>query len=239
MAQWAGVILAAGLGRRLTESGIAIPKPLAPVLGEKTLLDLASEALYESGVKDIYCITNSHYFQTIRNHVAGGNFPSIEILERNTRSAFHTLMTIQELQGIQNFIVLNVDSTISSKFILRAVQDFQRTTDTVLVYGYTDDDGADQSPLFIEVDHETQRVLALGDNVQRKRFVTSGMYLCSSEVFPIFDEARRRSIITLRDFLGFALQRCNVVGTYVPDSVDVDTAADLLRAQTLYGAGQS
>jgi NDP-sugar pyrophosphorylase family protein len=235
MKQWTGVILAAGDGKRLAGSGIAAPKPLAPVTATKTLLDLSYDSLDESGVESVYCITNSRYIGSIRSHIATGRFAKIKLLERNTRSAFYTLLTLEEFQDThKNFIVLNVDSTITSKYILQAIDISADTSDSTMVYGFTDFNCADQSPLFVDVDSETQRVLALGDKVQKKQFVTSGRYIFTSVVFSLFREARQRSIVTLREFLRFTSCRSAVLGIYVPNSVDVDTAVDLRRAQKIY-----
>ena len=66
------VILAGGLGSRLKPFTDKLPKPLLPINGEQTVLEIQIQQLKTHGVKDIYIATN-YLAELIESHMGDGS----------------------------------------------------------------------------------------------------------------------------------------------------------------------
>lgn len=72
-----GMVLAAGLGKRMRPLTLATPKPLIAV-GGATLLDRALDWMHEGGVEDV--VVNTHYLEDqIHRHLASRAQPRLTI----------------------------------------------------------------------------------------------------------------------------------------------------------------
>lgn len=126
--EWAGmyvVILAGGGGTRLWPlSAPDRPKPFLPLLGERTLLQLAADRLLEGPelgltVSDIAVVTDRRYAALVR-----AQLPGVTVLEepmgRNTAAAVALATVALDRDEDDVMLVLPADQTIEREDVFRA-----------------------------------------------------------------------------------------------------------------------
>ncbi len=108
-----GMVLAAGLGKRMRPITDTIPKPLVPVHG-RTLLDHAIDRLEAVGVETV--VVNTHYLASqVTNHLAQRRSPRIEISpEDDLLETGGGVLKALPLLG-ESFFVINSDVLLARR----------------------------------------------------------------------------------------------------------------------------
>ncbi|OFV88528.1 MAG: hypothetical protein A3J75_04275 [Acidobacteria bacterium RBG_16_68_9] len=228
-------LIAAGLGERLRQAGIDVPKPLVRVAGVP-LIDRVLAAVAAVGISEVACILNeeadavdAHCRRTVRNL-------TLHIIRRTTPSSMESLFTLApHLQG-GRFLLLTVDAVFGPAVLptLLAAAACHPDADGVLgLHDFVDD----EKPLRLAVD-TTQRVTRLGPDAGDSPLITAGMYVFDPRVFQEVEAARAAKLTALRQFLGRLLAAgYHLYGVRVPKTVDVDRPEDIRVAEAFVRSG--
>ena len=221
-------IIAAGLGERFRGAGIATPKPLVRV-GGKTLLGRAIESASCAGAEAVALIVNAE-FPEVARYVRTERWPvPVELTVKTTPSSMESFFALEPCLRGSPFLLTTVDA-VTSKGTLAALAHAGLAagpTGTLAVTSFVDD----EKPLWVRLGADAD-IVALGAEAAGSGWVTSGAYFFFPAVYDHVDEARRRNLTALREFLGLLVEQGSPLhGFRVGDSVDVDRPEDVAVAE--------
>lgn len=227
-------IIAAGLGERLRDAGIAEPKPLVRV-GGIPLIDHTLRSIRDAGIGSVACIVNEIH-HGIEEHCRG-HWPdlSFEFVRKTTPSSMESLFELAPLLT-KRFLLLTVDSI----FAPGVLQDFaaraaRRTeSDGVLaVTNFVDD----EKPLWVRSGC-AGRIEQLGAGAAGSGTITAGVYVFEPSIFAEVEAARAARFTALRQFLGHLIERgFRIDAEPIGKSLDVDRPEDIAAAEAFIGGG--
>lgn len=227
-------IIAAGLGERLQQAGIAEPKPLVRVAG-RPLIDYALAAISASGISSVACIVNE-IFVGIEDHCRT-TWPRLDFdfVRRTTPSSMESLFALQPFLH-ERFVLMTVDSIFAPE-VLRQFLDAsaaRAAADGVLaITDYVDD----EKPLWTKLD-DTGRIVALGPEAVNSGWITAGIYVFEPRIFDEIATARSRQFTALRQFLGHLVASgYRIDAEPMGKSLDVDRAEDIAAAEAFVRRG--
>jgi NDP-sugar pyrophosphorylase family protein len=225
-------IIAAGVGSRLAQGGIAAPKPLVKVSGE-TLLDRAIREAVRAGASRVALIVNPIFPEAVAHLEAQPQPAPLDLLVWESPSSLESFLALKPYLEDSPFLLLTVDSVLAPGALAAFVkQAGEAETDGALGLTAFQDD---EKPLYVELD-DTGRIRSLGRGPSP--YITAGCYFFQPQVFEWEAEARKRKLQALREFLamlaaeGFSLQ-----GIDVGPAVDVDRPEDIARAEAFLREG--
>ena len=222
-------IIAAGEGSRFKKSGVAIHKPMIPVLGFP-LIGYALRNFESLGVENVVIIFN----EDERDCVAWvrQNFPRLrfDFIVKSTKSSFESFWLVGERLGSGRHLVSTVDAFCLSDDLKNLLVD-EETRGIVL--GVTDEVD-DEKPLWVRMDSKTGRIDSLG--MSSGKFATAGFYNVPDD---IFHQKPDREIASLRVFLKWLLDKgVPAYGVPLSKVVDVDVPKDIAIAEKLLKANK-
>ncbi|MBI4639125.1 MAG: NDP-sugar synthase [Candidatus Tectomicrobia bacterium] len=219
-------ILAAGQGTRLKGKGIMTPKPLV-MLGGMFLIERLLHEIDHVGIRDVVCIVNAEEGDTIEQALRG-RIPDVALtlIKKTTASSFESFMTIKDFLLDETSIVFTVDAIFRSE-VLQGFLDYTHTLkgwDAILTLTDFIDD---EKPLRVVLD-EHQRIAKIGEKVTTSRYITSGIYAFTPEIFAEAQVAEGKPLSSLRSFLTLLVEKgYRVFGYIAPKMVDVDRPEDI------------
>ncbi len=226
-------ILAAGLGSRLTQGGITVPKPLVEVAGD-TLIGRVIREAAAAGATSVAVITTPVHPEVaacLRRH----SWPvPLSVLEWNSPHSLASLLALRPYLD-EPFLLSTVDAVLAPG-ALAAFAAQARRRDGLGALGLTrqiDDD----KPLYVALG-EDGRIQSLGKG--RSPWITAGCYFFAPRVFDYEAAARKRGLGALRQFLAFLVEAGETLwGLDVGPAVDVDHPEDIARAAALLAGGRA
>ncbi len=217
-------IIAAGLGERFRAAGIMTPKPLIEVAG-RTLLERTIASAAAAGAEEIALIVNAEYGE-VERVVLERRWPvPVNVTVKTTPSSMESFFTLAPRLGDSPFLLLTVDAIFARSALAGLVRAGLEAgpAGTLALTRFVDDD----KPLWARLD-DRGRVTELGPGAEPAGWVTSGMYFFFPGVYAHVDEARRRGLGALRQFLALLLEKeQRLHGHPVGKSVDVDRPEDV------------
>ena len=258
-----GAIIAAGRGERLRDAVHGVPKPLVEIGGE-TLLVRQARAIASVGASPVHVVVNSetagmlHDRRAVHDrsgardgehehaggsehdrsstHDRGFALPcEVKLYVRDTPNSMESLLTLGEHIAPGRFLMTTVDAILSRSELARFAKHAIELTDPRNPDAL---DGAlgvvrwrgDKRPLFAKVADGV--ILALGDGEAPQ--VTAGLYLFSTRIFELAEEARTAGLDAMRQYLALLIRRgMRFAAIDLNDVIDVDEAADLDAARAL------
>jgi NDP-sugar pyrophosphorylase family protein len=161
--------------------------------------------------------------------------PEVELYVRDTPNSMESLLTLGEHIAPGRFLMTTVDAILSRSELARFAKLAIELTDSRNPDAL---DGAlgvvrwrgDKRPLFAKVADGV--ILALGDGEAPQ--VTAGLYLFSTRIFVLAEEARAAGLDAMRQYLALLIRRgMRFAAIALNDVIDVDEAADLDAARAL------
>lgn len=226
-------IIAAGVGSRLAQGGVTVPKPLVRLLGE-TLIGRAIREAAQAGAQRLAIIVNPR-FPAVISHLSRSSWPvPLDLLVWDSPNSLESFLALKPYLQTDPFFLLTVDMVLASgalaAFVAKSCQ-----VPAAGALGITDFID-DEKPLYVELDH-TGRVQALGGG--SGSYITAGCYFFPPQVFDFEIPARKRNLKALREFLGLLVEEgFPLQGIQVGPAVDVDHPEDIARAEAfLRGCG--
>ena len=173
------VILAGGLGTRLKPFTDILPKPLMPISGEKSILEIQISHLKENGFNDIYIATN--YKSTmIESYLGDGSNYGVNLYFSKEEKRLGTCGPLTLLQDKLDEPFLMMNGDILTELDFKALYDFSIN---------------DSSPLtvvtkeiitpfdFGNVILDGNKITAIEEKPDLKFIIVAGIYMMKPEIF--------------------------------------------------------
>jgi NDP-sugar pyrophosphorylase family protein len=226
-------LIAAGLGSRLAQGGISVPKPLV-VVGGQTLAARALAHAAAAGASRAAVITTP-VFPEVAEYLRRGPWPlPLDLVVWESPNSLESLLALEPYLRDADFVLQTVDAV----FAPGALADFVSQARKARVPGalglttFQDD----ESPLYVEVGAE-MKITAVGRPVFSP-YITAGCYFFRPEVFDWHARAQALGLKALREFLALlARDGYPLLGIDVGPAVDVDHPRDIHRAEALLETG--
>ena len=234
------VVLAAGLGQRLSESGPGLPKPLVPLAG-MPLVGHTLHALAEAGLDHALVVTG-HGERAVRQGAQEWARQSVEFAAnpRFHQGASYSLAAARSYCGDEPFLLVMCDHAFSPGLISALLDSAARSPlgDTCRVASDRSHRGeayADEATKLATDDDGF--VTAIGKGLADWDALDAGAFLCSSAIWAAVEAAP--DDCGLSDIMA-VLARGRRLGTVDVSGhfwYDIDTADDLREAERLLAAG--
>jgi NDP-sugar pyrophosphorylase family protein len=222
-------IIAAGLGERLVQGGVTLPKPLIPI-GGAPLIGRIIEAAAGIHADGIVCIVND-LRPSLHAYLAGTQWPApLEVIKKTTGSSLESLFQLAPALHAAPFLLFTVDAvfpmTALSRF-LRGARSMTTAGGVLALTRFLDDD----RPLLVDIARD-RRITAIGESVSESPYATAGFYYFRPDIFDYQAAAADRKLGSLRQFLSFLVdQGYPLYGIRVSKTIDVDRAEDVEAAE--------
>ena len=233
------VVLAAGRGQRLSETGPSLPKPLVPLAG-KPLVGHTLDALAEAGLERALVVTG-HGERAVRQGAQEWARLPVEfaVNARFQRGASYSLAAARDYCGDEPFLLVMCDHAFSPELIAalaRSAADHPLAGDCRVA--------ADRSPRSDAYADEATKlaiddagfVTAIGKGLTEWDALDAGAFVCSPAIWDALAAAPEDC--GLSDICA-ELARRRRLGTVDVSGLfwyDIDTAADLREAERLLAA---
>ncbi|MCE5244449.1 MAG: NTP transferase domain-containing protein [Syntrophobacteraceae bacterium] len=222
-------IIAAGTGERLARGGVSIPKPLLPVRGEP-LISRIIHAAAKVRADSVACIVND-LNPDIAAYLRGTSWPiPVDVVVKTTPSSMESLFTLAPLLCDGPFLLSTVDTIFGPDTLESFCGEVLRLADAggaLALTRYIDD----EKPLYAVID-ENRKITAMGADAAGSEYITAGFYFFHPGIFSLVDEARRRKLTALRQFLGLMIESgYPLYGIPVSKTIDVDHPEDIEKAE--------
>ena len=238
-------IIAAGEGSRLKDEGIAVPKPLVGIGGER-LIDRLLRIFVDNGADDIVVICNDRSplvadrLRSVQRSGLCGRAVPLRFIVGSTPSSMHSLYAMSGMLAGEPFVLTTVDTVFDEREFSRYVAVFRRSADCLMgVTDYVDD----EKPLYVGVDDD-MTVTGYYDSApgatRRGRFqsrpfgpyVSAGIYGLQPSALAVLERCIRRGEARMRNFQRALLREGETLRAFAFSHVfDIDHASDITKAE--------
>jgi NDP-sugar pyrophosphorylase family protein len=224
-------IIAAGVGSRLAQGGVSVPKPLVKVGGE-TLIGRAIRGAVQAGAQRVALIVNP-VFPDLVAYLQETSWPvPLDLKVWESPSSLDSFLALRPYLD-EPFLLLTVDAVLAPGALAAFVEQARQALTHGALGLTTFQD--DEKPLYVELD-ATGRILAVGRH--QSPYITAGCYFFQPQVFAFEPLARARRLQALRQFLGMIVEEgFSLQGLDVGPAVDVDHPEDIARAEAFLREG--
>lgn len=225
-ARFQGGIIAAGAGRRLSQAGWAMPKPMVTI-GGVPLLESVIRNFVAADITALVIIVNEQEQACV--DWARGRFPELELqfIVKTTASSLESFARVARRAGPGRLVISTVDAWCRPADFVKFVDAARRRPPAATVLAVTPL-VLDEHPLWVRLD-DSGRVTDLGG--ASGDLVTAGVYLVSERARAI---SAAPGLARLRDFLAWLhAQGEPLYGEVIPTVIDVDDANDVALAEVL------
>lgn len=235
-------IIAAGEGARLAAEGIAVPKPLVKVGGER-LVDRLLRIFKDNGATEIDVICNdltplvSRHLEQLEQQLTEGE-PLLRHMVRTTPGSMHSFFALTELIGESSFVLTTVDTLFREAEFGRYVSAFREA----LAAGYDGVMGVtsfvdDEKPLYVAVDAESNITGYYDAPCAEARYVSAGIYGLTPRALPVLRRCMENGRLRMRQFQRALVEDgCRLRAFEFGTVFDVDHAGDIAKAERFLAA---
>lgn len=239
-------IIAAGEGSRLAAEGVAQPKPLVSVGGER-LIDRLLRIFMAQGAEEIDVICNdlttlvaSHLRQVAEEGLDGQPVP-LRFIVKTTPSSMHSFFELSRLLGDSPFVLTTVDTIFREDEFAAYMAAFDRVLadggDGLMgVTDYIDD----ESPLYVGTDAAMNVTGFYDDNAMGCTYISGGIYGLAPSALATLDDCMARGESRMRNFQrGLVRDGRKLRAFNFSKVLDIDHASDIAKAEAfLCGRGE-
>ena len=225
-------IIAAGVGSRLSQEGIALPKPLVSLHGE-VMIDRLIRIFVENGADHIVVIANPQQQQTVPHlQLLAKLYPAcrFDFVAKTTPSSMHSFEVIADYLDDAPFCLTTVD-TIFAEADFTAYLNFcskQSGADGVMaVTDYIDD----EKPLYIDIDAQGN-ILDFCDEQGRCTHISGGIYMLKTKALATLRRCINEGQHRMRNYQrGLIADGLQLKAFKFSKILDVDHAGDIAKAE--------
>ncbi len=191
-------ILAAGLGSRLVQEKLDLPKPLVDLDGTPMIKRLIDVFLRNDAQS--LCIFVNEEMQQLRHYIESLDIPvPFKLIVKSTPTGMHSFYEVSRHFGSSKFCVATVDTVFDEQVFKEFIKAFDADTSYdgyMAVTPFIDD----EKPLYVEV--ESNMVNTAFEDVQtgRATYVSGGIYCLQSSALEVLDDCLAKGISGLRDY---------------------------------------
>lgn len=229
-------IIAAGEGSRLSQEGVACPKPLVPVWGTP-MIDRLLRIFEDNGATEIVVVVNGQS-ESVRQHLEQLSLSvPLRVVVQTTPSSMHSLYALSPYLQDSPFCLTTVDTLFREDEFREYIRKFavSEADGLMAVTSFVDD----EKPLYVAVDGEN-RITGFHDSREAGDvFVSGGIYCLKPVALGVLEDCIRRGMSRMRNFQrqlvaeGLRLEACPF-----GKIVDVDHKSDIRKAEEfLHEAG--
>lgn len=225
-------IIAAGEGSRLSQEGVALPKPLVR-LGGEAMIDRLVRIFNENGAEEICIIVNRLHPQTeahVRSLMAAHQGAPIRLVVKSTPSSMHSFFELSTLLDGSPFCLTTVDTIFrEDEFAayIRAFVDAPELDGLMAVTDFVDD----EKPLYVGTD-TALRITGFHDTDEGDRYISGGIYALRPAALTTLRRCITEGQSRMRNFQrGLVADGLRLKAYPMSKILDVDHADDIRKAE--------
>jgi len=223
------LIIAAGRGERFRPLTDENPKPLIPLLG-RPLIERVLLAVREIGIKDLVIVTG-YLGEKVRSFLGDGSKYGVRIkYAENRRWHLGNGVSVYEARNLieGNFILLMSDHVFSHEILYELQKcridedECALCVDMKMRYVFDFDDATK-----VLVDHDHDRILQIGKELEDYNGVDMGIFLCSPNIFEVLRKNIEKGRYTLTEAIRELAEKGKMRACCLNDEeyfwIDIDT----------------
>ena len=223
-------IIAAGEGSRLVSEGVASPKPLVPLCGEK-MVDRLIRIFLANGATSISIIVNEQ-MTAVADHLRSLTLPvPLRLIVRSTPNSMHSFYELASVLPEGKLCLTTVDTIFREEEFARYIAAFAADRADDGLFAVTDFI-EDESPLYVETDAELRITGFRDEAYPGARYISGGIYCLDGKALPVLREAIAGGKARMRNYQR-ALVAAGLKLRAFPFTkiIDVDHAGDIAVAE--------
>ncbi|MEG1616583.1 MAG: NDP-sugar synthase [Bacteroidales bacterium] len=224
-------IIAAGDGSRLAQEGVAAPKPLVELNGEK-MIDRLIRIFSNNQAESIHIIVNEK-MEEVRNHLQGRTFDvPVFIIVQSTPSSMHSFYELSKSLPPGKFCLTTVDTIFKEEEFARYIREFEQNGTDDGLFAVTDFI-EDESPLYVKVDNQLNVCNFMDTYEAGVIYISGGIYCLKENAIPVLHDAIARNQSRMRNYQRSLIESGLKIRAYpFHKIIDVDHAVDIAVAES-------
>ncbi len=228
-------IIAAGEGSRLAAEGIAAPKPLVGIDGEK-LIDRLMRIFAKNGAEEIVVICNE-IRPEVKEHLTqySGQYESVplRVKVKTTPSSMHSFFEISDHLTDAPFVLTTVDTIFKEDEFTAYIEAFKQAVESGEADGMmgVTDFIDDESPLYVATD-DNLNITGFIDKSADCRFISGGIYGLTPRAITTLRHCIERGDSRMRNFQrALVADNLRLKAFRFSKVLDIDHAGDIVKAE--------
>ena len=224
-------IISAGEGSRLSQEGVALPKPLVQLNG-MAMIDRLVHIFAQNGAEQVVIIINNEVALT-KEHVAAlketAEVP-LEVIVKTTPSSMHSFYELSRFLKDDKFCLTTVDTIFREDEFAAFIEAFKVSgkDGMMAVTDYIDD----EKPLYISTD-EKLNITGFHDAATPDcRYISGGIYCLTPKAIDTLEKCMEKGMSRMRNFQRQLVADGLQLEAYPFSKIlDVDHASDIVKAE--------
>lgn len=224
-------IISAGEGSRLSQEGVALPKPLVQLNG-MAMIDRLVHIFAQNGAEQVVIIINNEVALT-KEHVAAlketAEVP-LEVIVKTTPSSMHSFYELSRFLKDDKFCLTTVDTIFREDEFAAFIEAFKASgkDGMMAVTDYIDD----EKPLYISTD-EKLNITGFHDAATPDcRYISGGIYCLTPKAIDTLEKCMEKGMSRMRNFQRQLVADGLQLKAYPFSKIlDVDHASDIVKAE--------
>lgn len=224
-------IISAGEGSRLSQEGVALPKPLVQLNG-MAMIDRLVHIFAQNGAEQVVIIINNEVALT-KEHVAAlketAEVP-LEVIVKTTPSSMHSFYELSRFLKDDKFCLTTVDTIFREDEFAAFIEAFKASgkDGMMAVTDYIDD----EKPLYISTD-EKLNITGFHDAATLDcRYISGGIYCLTPKAIDTLEKCMEKGMSRMRNFQRQLVADGLQLEAYPFSKIlDVDHASDIVKAE--------
>lgn len=224
-------IISAGEGSRLSQEGVALPKPLVQLNG-MAMIDRLVHIFAQNGAEQVVIIINNEVALT-KEHVAAlketAEVP-LEVIVKKTPSSMHSFYELSRFLKDDKFCLTTVDTIFREDEFAAFIEAFKASgkDGMMAVTDYIDD----EKPLYISTD-EKLNITGFHDAATPDcRYISGGIYCLTPKAIDTLEKCMEKGMSRMRNFQRQLVADGLQLEAYPFSKIlDVDHASDIVKAE--------
>ena len=224
-------IISAGEGSRLSQEGVALPKPLVQLNGV-AMIDRLIRIFMENGADEIVIIVNELNPMT-KEHLlalkAQTNLP-LQIVVKTTPSSMHSFYELSPYLDGDKFCLTTVDTIFREDEFAEFIRFFKASVadGCMAVTDYIDD----EKPLYISTDGQLDILGFHDERTEDCKYISGGIYCLTPPAIRTLQGCMDKGMARMRNFQRQLVADGLKLKAYpFKKIVDVDHAEDIAKAE--------
>lgn len=225
-------IIAAGEGSRLSQEGVALPKPLVQLNGV-AMIDRLVHIFAQNGAEEVVVIINNEVEQTkayVTRMKERAEVP-LRVVIKTTPSSMHSFYELSPYLKDDRFCLTTVDTIFREKEFASFIEAFKKSDKDgmMAVTDYIDD----EKPLYISTD-DSMRITGFHDTaVSGCKYISGGIYCLIPKAIGTLERCMSKGMSRMRNFQRELIAEGLWLDAYPFSKIlDVDHASDIIKAET-------
>ncbi len=234
-------VIAAGEGSRLSQEGVAQPKPLVPLCSEP-MIERLLRIFVDCGATEIVVIVNE-WSTAVREHLESMTLPvPLRLVVKTTPSSMHSFHALSPYLRGERFCLTTVDTIFREEEFKKYIRHFQTAQDIdgcMAVTPYVDD----EKPLWVGVEETAEgnmpgtkplpRITGFHDRQETgDHLISGGIYCLGDKALDVLDHCMEQGMSRMRNFQRqLVAEGLHLEAFPIEKILDVDHKEDILKAE--------